>query len=55
MYFALHLLYFSMPPSRPTKKTCSSLTRIQYKEICIYISKHPEKSQTEIGLFFNIQ
>ncbi|CAB4479902.1 unnamed protein product [Rhizophagus irregularis] len=44
-----------MPPSRYTKKTHSSLTKIQCKEICVYTSKHPGKSQTEIASFFNIQ
>ncbi|CAB4487244.1 uncharacterized protein OCT59_001360 [Rhizophagus irregularis] len=44
-----------MPPSKSTKKTRSSLTKIQCKEICVYASKHPGKSQTEIASFFNIQ
>ncbi|CAB4390096.1 unnamed protein product [Rhizophagus irregularis] len=44
-----------MPPSNPTKKTRSSLTKIQCKEICVYASKHSGKSQTEIASFFNIQ
>ncbi|EXX55887.1 uncharacterized protein OCT59_024109 [Rhizophagus irregularis] len=44
-----------MPPSRHTKKTRSSLTKIQCKKICVYTSKHPGKSQTEIASFFNIQ
>jgi hypothetical protein len=44
-----------MPPSRSTKKTRSSLTKKQCKEICIYASKYPGKNQTEIASFFNIQ
>lgn len=44
-----------MPPSRSTKRTRTSLTKLQCKEICIYANNNPNKTQNDITSFFNTQ
>jgi hypothetical protein len=44
-----------MPPLRSTKRTRTSLTKIQCKEICIYANNNPKKTQNDITSFFNTQ
>ncbi|CAB4419840.1 unnamed protein product [Rhizophagus irregularis] len=44
-----------MTPSRSTKRTRTSLTKLQYKEICIYANNNPNKTQNDITSFFNTQ
>ena len=39
----------------PTKKTRTSLTKAQCKEICVYACNNPIKNQSEITSFFNLK